>query len=126
LSGPERLRDFLTAAFQDPWLAKHFLLKNLNEQFDAIILDQKAALNGHHKKESITGKKTRTLQEEVQYLQERFCEGQLDQRVITKDHYDLMVARNMISYKLFKEAPTLEQMQEAVIDYFKIKVSQPV
>lgn len=127
-TGPERLKVFLAAAFADPWLAKHFLLKNLNEQFDTIILDQKAALNGHQKKEAgqQVSKGPRSMQEEVDYLYERFCDGDLDPRVIRKDHYDLMTSRGMISFRLFKDAPSLEQMQGAVMDYFKTKHGQLV
>ncbi len=46
-SSVERLGQFLSKAFEDKWLSEHFLLSNLENQFDTIILNHK--INGTHK-----------------------------------------------------------------------------
>lgn len=75
-TGPSRLKIFLETAYAaDKWLRSHFLLSNLEKQFDVMIQKQ-----GTQK----TGSPPVT---DLQYLYERFLEGDLDKRVIVMEHW---------------------------------------
>lgn len=124
ITAPERLRTFLLKAYEDDWLCKHFLLRNLNEQFDTVIMKHRAA-SASNKSEKINGSSgPKGFEQELQYLSCRYVEGDLDQRLITKDLYDKMVSRNVLPTGHFKKFPgnTMElQMTNAVLDYFKTR-----
>lgn len=72
-SGPQRLRFYLEKAFEDKWLSENFLLSNLEKQFDKIIQNQTS------KKPS--GKR------DIEYLFERFKDGDLDIKFILPEHF---------------------------------------
>jgi hypothetical protein len=73
----KRLRLFLESAFSDDWLSKHFLLANLEKQFDVTIQKQGTA--------GTKGNQARNV--DIEYLQERYMDGQLDMKLITSDHF---------------------------------------
>lgn len=74
-NSPRYLRIFLEKAYSEKWLSSHFLLKNLNEQFDMIAQNQ-------------SSKKTNSPPvTDLQYLFERYLEGDLDKRYIVPDHF---------------------------------------
>ena len=75
-SGPRRLGIFLEMAYSDKWLSENFLLSNLEKQFDKVIQNQ-SSKKVHS--ESVA---------DLQYLYERFCEGELDHRLITPKHFE--------------------------------------
>lgn len=74
-TGPRRLRFFLENAFTDKWLSEHFLLSNLEKQFDKIIQNQSSK------------KQTAAPVADLDYLFERFMEGGFDSRLIMPDHF---------------------------------------
>ncbi|MFL5811346.1 MAG: hypothetical protein ACJ749_17620 [Flavisolibacter sp.] len=122
ITGPERLRTFLSAAYGDDWLCKHFLLKNLNEQFDTIIMQQKKA-NGERKAPKVNGHVVaKSFEQELEYMAGRYSEGALDERLVTKDLYDKMVSRSILPMNSLKHFPgeTIEaKMKQAVLNYFE-------
>lgn len=88
ITAPQRLRLFLDSAFADDWLSKHFLLANIEKQFDTIIRNQ------------VAGKTPSALTSgapvDVDYLYERFCDGQLDRRLVLPEHYHALVDNGTI------------------------------
>jgi hypothetical protein len=121
VTGPERLKTFLDGAFKDEWLCKHFLLRNLNEQFDTIILKQRAA---SIKKIEPQKQKPQSVYEEALYLLGRYCEGKLNINQILEDHYEILVARGFITSDKRTidpslPMPVLEQKQKCVLQYFQ-------
>jgi hypothetical protein len=82
-TGPQRLRIFLESAFTDKWLSEHFLLSNLEKQFDKIIQNQSA-------------KKKALPVIDLQYLFERFCEGDMDNRLIVPKHFEELNKQNLV------------------------------
>lgn len=73
-TGPARLRIFLEMAFSDKWISQNFLLSNLERQFDKVIQNQ-------------AGKKATQAVTDLQYLFERFCEGDLDPKIISAKNF---------------------------------------
>lgn len=118
ITGPERLTTFLSAAFSDAWLCKHFLLKNLNEQFDTIIMQQKKASAGERNGPKVNGHSVpRSFNQELEYLTARYIEGELDGRLITDDLFQKMQARDLLP--LDTGAITLDQKRQVVLKYFE-------
>lgn len=74
-------------AFQDEWLKDHFILSQLDKQFEKI---------GRKKLQS--GPAVGNI--DIQYLYDRFREGELDLRLISDNHYDSLVKRQMVSSEL--------------------------
>ncbi|MDF2189312.1 DUF4373 domain-containing protein [Paraflavitalea sp. CAU 1676] len=85
-TAPQRLRYFLDGAYADPWLKEHFLLKNLETQFDKVIQNQTARAKESKKAE----------QTDIQYLYDRYLEGGLQLKVVTADHYEQLVGRGIM------------------------------
>jgi hypothetical protein len=83
----EMLKYFLVLAHTEEWMRKHFLLKNLVEQFDAIYqraIEEKKGkqdkkINGHQ-----SGSK---LDTDLKYIRDRYEEGKLDDRLLTPEIY---------------------------------------
>jgi len=134
-TGPARLRIFLEMAFSDKWISQNFLLSNLEKQFDKVIQNQAA-------------KKTIVTVSDLQYLYERFCEGDLDPKIIVEKNFlelkekDLvgidehvikarmksLIGSNSFSetemYKIYESGKVPQEdainlMRIAVINYFK-------
>jgi hypothetical protein len=83
------LNFFLTIAFSDDWTSKHFSLKVLYEKFEEIY--KRHQLDTTRKK----GGPMATM--DIQYLYERYCDGQLDVRVITVGHYQQLAAKGLVN-----------------------------
>jgi hypothetical protein len=127
VTGPKRLKDFLDSAFADSWLCKHFLLKNLNEQFDAIILKQQEKAKAAVSEKTVPKSAAEKTQLEISYLFDRYREGQLQQQLIKPDYYDWLVLQNKIQSKQLHLCPgnTIEeQKRNGVIRYFETIKSQ--
>lgn len=82
----KRLRLFLEAAYADDWLGKHFLLANLEKQFDQFIQQQGVA-------------KTAAIQPptDIQYLQEKYFEGKFDFKLIQEKHFLELESQQLVS-----------------------------
>jgi hypothetical protein len=94
VTGPQRLRFFLDSAYgYDDWLPKHFTLANLEKQFDPVILQQKKA----------SKKNQDSANSDLQYLYERFLDGELDIRLILPEHYSSLVVKGIFSELFFKK-----------------------
>lgn len=78
------LRFFLEIAYAEEWLKKHWLLKNLVDQFDAIF--------AREAQKQVVSKKPADLQ----YIIDRYFEGQLDDRVLTAEIYKQLVSLKLI------------------------------
>lgn len=72
-TGPARLKIFLEMAYSDKWISENFLLSNLEKQFDKVIQNQ-------------ASKKTKVITD-LQYLFQRFCEGDLDPNIIVPKNF---------------------------------------
>lgn len=93
-TGPRRLRLFLDAAFADDWLSKHFLLSNLEKQYDSVIQNQRQAAEAKKASESTEVNKAATtlpvnnkITREIDYLYGRYCEKEVTIRSIEEAHY---------------------------------------
>ena len=75
-SSVRRLTLFLESTFSDKWLSANFLLSNLEKQFDKFIQRQGSNNPGNPAPASL------------EYLYERFCVGNLDQRMVLPKHYE--------------------------------------
>lgn len=68
-----------------------------------------------------------SLGDQVRYLYERFCEGDLKETLIKQDHYDHLVVRELIPVGSFEQYPgdsILDRMRNAVVSYFTFLQSQ--
>lgn len=111
------LNFFLSLAYSDDWLSKHFLLTNLVDQFDAIF-----AREANRKKPAVqnSGPGPVNFDDEVKFLIGRMREGELDQRLITPELYDKLVTRSHIKLGTLNKftAPTPdEQKRLAALDW---------
>lgn len=84
-TGPHRLNIFLEMAYSDKWISENFLLSNLEKQFDKIIQNQ-----AFKKMKSVAVT-------DLQYLFERFCENELDNRLIVEKHYEDLHKKNLVN-----------------------------
>lgn len=105
------LNFFLGLAYSETWLANHFLLVNLVQQFDAVF-GREAVRSQISKPKPVNG--TPGFAEELTYITERYCEGALDERLITPDIYDKMTGRNYIT------VGAMERFQAGTIEEKKI------
>ena len=83
ITGPQRLKLFLEMAFSEKWLSENFLLSNLEKQFDKIVQQQ-------------SSKKQHIPVSDIDYLFERYCDGQLDHKLILPSHYDELKRKNLV------------------------------
>jgi hypothetical protein len=74
----ERFNLFLARAFDDDWLSKHFLLANLEKQFDVIVQQQKPE------------KKETTPASSLQFIYELYCENGKGWNLLKEPHFDLV------------------------------------
>jgi hypothetical protein len=122
-TAPQRLKSFLEGAYAEDWISKHFLLANLERQFDIVI--QKMAKKTNPGQAPATSKgSSESNRSEIQYLYERFCEGDLNEMLIHPDYYDRLVSFNCIPIgQLGKNGsaslPIEEQKKKGVLEYFK-------
>jgi hypothetical protein len=79
---------FLTAAYSDDWLSKHFLLGNLVEQFDAVFAREAEKTKGKTP--------AKPFAEEIQYIIERWNEGDMDARLITPELYKKLEEKQIV------------------------------
>jgi hypothetical protein len=79
---------FLTAAYSDDWLSKHFLLGNLVEQFDAVFAREAEKTKGKAP--------AKPFAEEIQYIIERWNEGDMDARLITPELYKKLEEKKIV------------------------------
>lgn len=86
----EALTFFLNLAWSEDWLQKHFLLKNLIEQFDAIYAREATRMDQAGKN------KPKNLTADLSYILERFREGNLDERILTPDIYKHLEEKKLI------------------------------
>jgi hypothetical protein len=79
----DRLYKFLNSAFEDDWLSKHFLLKNLDSQFDQVILEQN--------KKVATTETVQDTSKELQFLFDRYLDDEkIDMKLITDSHINFL------------------------------------
>jgi hypothetical protein len=86
VTGPERLKYFLNSAFADEWISKNFLMSNLEKQFDKVIQNQTDAA-----KRAVKANTT-----DLQYLFDRYLEGQLNSALVNADHYDQLAIKQVV------------------------------
>lgn len=77
----ERLQNFLKHAFADEWLKKHFILKNLDEQFDVII--QKGVAKPKNAPRIVD-----SLARDINYLYEMYLDNAVSIRSIEVSHFN--------------------------------------
>jgi hypothetical protein len=124
-TAPQRLKSFLEGAYAEDWISKHFLLANLEKQFDIVI--QKMAKKTNPGQVPATSKgSSESNRVELQYLYERFCEDSLDEQLINPEYYDRLVTYNLIPVgQLGKNGsaslPIDEQKKKGVLKYFTSK-----
>jgi hypothetical protein len=75
---------YLGIAWAEDWLRAHWLLKNLVEQFDAVF--------GREAQKKVASKKPPDLQ----YIVDRYFEGQLDDRILTPEIYKQLVTLKLV------------------------------
>lgn len=61
VTAPERLQKFLDVAFSEPWLSQHFILSNLEKQFDIVIQNQIKQKNDENNRRNISQTGNRSL-----------------------------------------------------------------
>ncbi len=89
----QRLKYFLDSAYAyDAWLPKHFTLSNLAKQFDPVVQKQNEA-----------AKKNNAGPSDLQYLYERFLDGDLDVRVITPTHFRQLAEKIPTMFTLMQQ-----------------------
>lgn len=117
-TAPVRFKNFLDKAFKQKWLNENFLLSNLEKQFDKIILIAKDKKDVPAHQNGNSG----DLIETIKYLYGRYCEGELDERLVLPEHYDKMISYNILPVNFLKnyEGDTIdEQKKNSVLGYFK-------
>lgn len=82
INGISSLDLFLQLAFKNQWLSEHFLLKNLVEQFDAIYAREAKTPPPAPEK-----KKQDKISADIQFIVDRYRDGDLDDRILTWDIY---------------------------------------
>lgn len=105
-TGPLRLRSFLEGAFKDEWLCKHFLLKNLENQFDQIIQRQSTAGDRQPKAVPVipvktTGTTERVIKMDVNFLYGRYLEDSSRitiEKIVDPKYYDEIIKAELISF----------------------------
>lgn len=100
-TGPRRFLLFLEGAFCDAWLSKHFLLKNLETQFDQIIQRQNTAAPNQTKPGASM---------DVDYLLGRYLENQLDAKLILPAHFDELQQKNLCKINGTTVAKRIDQL----------------
>lgn len=116
------LNYFLKLAHAEDWLSKHFLLENLVSQFDAVY----ARAANARKPATTSVTRPVGLEAEIDYLRGRIQEPDFDDRAITSDLYERMVARGHLKVGAMKNFPaeSPEQSQRlAVLEFFKPKTT---
>lgn len=116
------LNYFLKLAHAEDWLSKHFLLENLVSQFDAVY----ARAANARKPATTSVTRPVGLEAEIDYLRARIQEPDFDDRAITPDLYERMVARGHLKVGAMKNFPadSPEQSQRlAVLEFFKPKTT---
>lgn len=88
------LTNFLKEADSDSWLSDRFTIKNLVEQFDAII----ARANEKSKNEKKTGRipAPQGFDQDLKFLLDRFKEPGFQLEFIDPEFYDKMTSRNLL------------------------------
>lgn len=82
------LNFYLGLAFSEDWLSKHFTLSNLVEQFDAVFA-REATKKGK-------APAAVPLNDELQYIVDRYSEGDMDERLLTAELYKKMEEKKLI------------------------------
>lgn len=102
------LNFYLGLAYSEEWLSKHFLLSHLVEQFDAVF-----AREATKKK----GPAVLKLNDELQYIVDRYSEGELDDRLLTAELYKKMEEKKLIpeGYREKFNAPTPDGQKSLAI-----------
>lgn len=121
------LNYFLTLAFKDDWLRKHFLLDNLLNQFDAIY--QRSIFEKQERSSSSNNVGTNktdpnSFEEVISYLINRLQEKQLDERLIMPEYYDMLVVRGAIPVGFMNKQPgnALDDKKiNAVLEFLKLQ-----
>jgi hypothetical protein len=90
-----RLNGFLVAAFTDEWLCKHFLLENLDKQFDKIILQTAKSATQQKAAVPIIPDK---MPAEINYLYERFLEDACTTISIELDHFFYLQKNGFVEF----------------------------
>lgn len=123
------LEYFFKLAFSEDWLSKHFLLKNLVEQFDSVY--QRA--NDQEGKGPTPAKKAAPMSfdETMAYLFGRFCEADFDPVIIQPEYYDKLVTTGQLPTGTMSrfEGNYDEQKVSAVLAFLESKkrtLKQPV
>jgi hypothetical protein len=121
-TGPRRLRLFLEAAFTEEWLSKHFLLSNLEKQYDSIIQNQRQAAEAKKTSESSEVNKAAatipingTVAREIDYMYGRFCENELTVRSIEEGHYLYLNKLKLIAFT----AEKIDQVSNLAVAYMQ-------
>jgi hypothetical protein len=84
----DALKFFLAESIKEEWLKKHLTVANLVEQFDPIFV-RAASKNG--------GKPpAKPFAEEIQYIIERWNEGDMDARLITPELYKKLEEKQIV------------------------------
>lgn len=103
------LNYFLSLAYLEDWLQKHFTLANLVEQFDAVY--QRSVLAKQKKNSpASTTHVPKTFDDEMRYLVARYQEKDLDERLINPEYYDKLTIYNLIP------VGTMDRQSGATID----------
>lgn len=126
------LHSFLTTAFTDPWLQKHFTLKNLLDQFDPIVNRAKTnSLKPVPPQKPITESgppPSNQPMELIRYYFGKFLENTLDPQKVDPFIYEILITRSMVPSGFCNPTPgepmSDEQKKTAVIEFFKIQKAQ--
>lgn len=114
------LKYFLSLAFKEVWLSKHFLLENLVKQFDAVY--HRSLLEKQQKNQVPSGTAPKTFNEEMKYLINRYEEKQLDERLINPEYFDKLQVYNLIPIGTLEQQPgdTIDDKKRAgVLEFIK-------
>lgn len=104
-------KHFICSAYKDQWLKQHFLLKNLDEQFDKII---RPPVPEQADKPAIPVKKLSKLEKDINFMYESFMEGRIYINTMSSEHYELLRSEGM---KFNTEQSA--QIKKATDDYLK-------
>lgn len=115
------LNYFLSLAFKEDWLSKHFLLENLVKQFDAVY--QRSLLEKQQKNnQALATTAPKTFNDEMRYLISRYEEKQLDERLINPEYFDKLQVYNLIPVGTLDQQPgdTIDDKKRAgVLEFIK-------
>lgn len=109
--------NFFESAFKDPWLKDHFLLNNLNEQFDKIMqIEVKQSPQIRNPKPELP-----RIQREINYLYDTFRDGGNIINQMDDSHFEYMLSGGLVLTDVQRES--IKKSAKEYVNTEELKIS---